>query len=383
MLVLVGIAAAWSAGCGGRTAPTLSQNPPAASGGSPTPAATSAGGRPDATEAARARAALQAFVRAFYVTAGGGAYWALDTAGGQATFYRQAEMLEMVEDAYAGTGDPAYRSMIVALERGVTAYFGRSWLWRPFNDDIMWMIIASLRAYELTGSRRYLTLARLNFDATYARSWSPDLGGGLWWTTLRVEKNVTTNAPAAIAACKLAADLHDPTYLAKAKSLYAWVRTHLYDPLSGAVYDGISPGGAGVPSKARYTYNQGTFIGAANLLYQATGRRTYVGDALRALEYTQAGLTVHGGILPREAGGPDSNGGGFKGIFCRWAVGFVRDNHISSFDGWFQRNADSAWSNRDARGLMGPVWWRPTSPGLLYAWDCSSAVVLLQVFSAR
>ena len=70
-------------------------------------------------------------------------------------------------------------------------------------------------------------------------------------------------------------------------------------------------------------------------------------------------------------------------VFCRWVVGFARHNQLSSFGGWFQQNADAAWSHRDARGLMGPQWWSQTRPGLLYAWDCSSAVVLLQVIAAR
>lgn len=68
------------------------------------------------------------FDRAFYVTSGPRAYWALATTGGQAAFYRQAEMIEMVDDAYESSGNPAYKRMIVALQRGMVANFGRSWL---------------------------------------------------------------------------------------------------------------------------------------------------------------------------------------------------------------------------------------------------------------
>ncbi|HZL65406.1 MAG TPA: glycoside hydrolase family 76 protein, partial [Thermoleophilia bacterium] len=161
----------------------------------------------------------------------------------------------------------------------------------------------------------------------------------------------------------------------------------LYDPRTGAVYDRIvaPPSGAGpaVVRRTGLTYNQGSFIGAAELLYKATGRRPYYDDALRTLEYTRLHLTGPGGILPSEAGGPDSNGGGFKGIFCRWAVTFTHDNHITSFDAWFQQNASVAWSHRDARGLMGADWSSPTPIGRLYAWDCSAAVVLMQVTSGR
>ena len=392
LLALVAVA---TAGCGSGAAPGPPSTSPASSlsspGGGPAsgPAATPAG--PAAGPAAillarrnrsRARAALRAFDRAFYVTSGPGAHWALDTAGGRATFYRQAEMIEMVEDAYQANRDPARKKMIVALERGVVASFGRGWMARSYNDDVLWMVIASLRAYELTGDRQYLKMARQNFDATYARGWSADLGGGLWWKTSPGEKNVTTNAPAAIAACMLAADLHDPSYLAKARRLYGWVRSRLYNARTGQVYDRLAVTGSGISQrKVALTYNQGSFIGAADLLYRATGQRRYYQDALRTLQFCRTGLARRGGILPGEAGGPDSNGGGFKGIFCRWAVGFAHRNHLTSFDGWFQQNADAAWSHRDSRGLMGPFWSRQTRRGLLYAWDCSSAVVLLQVIS--
>jgi len=334
------------------------------------------------TRATRARAALGAFDRAFYVSSGIQAHHANSTAGARADFWRQAELIEMEEDAYQNTGDPATKKKIVLLMRGVVSLYGRNWAKRTWNDDIMWMIIASIRAYELTGDTAYRTMAQRSFDATYARSWSKDFGGGLWWTTARTQKNVTTNAPAAIAACKLATALHDQSYLAKAKSLFAWVRKTLYDAKSGAVWDSISPAKVGpgvVVNRAGLTYNQGTFIGAADLLDQATQRKAYSADALRTLGYTKANLTTNG-ILQSE-GGSNGNFGGFKGIFCRWAVKFVRDDHISSYDAWFQQNADAAWGQRNARGLIGQDWSAQTGSGVLLAWDCSSAVVLLEAIS--
>ena len=60
---------------------------------------------------------------------------------------------------------------------------------------------------------------------------------------------------------------------------------------------------------------------------------------------------------------------------------FVRDTHISSYDTWFQQNADAAWGHRNARGLMGQDWSAQTDIGVLQAWDCSSAVVLLEAIS--
>jgi predicted alpha-1,6-mannanase (GH76 family) len=373
------------ASCGGQDAAHASSTSPTLAAAPIVPAPSAPAQTHSQTRAAeRARAALSAFDRAFYVASARQAHYANTTVGARAVFWRQAELIEMQEDAYQNTGDPASKRKIVALLRGVVSLEGRSWAKHTWNDDIMWMVIASIRAFELTGDTAYRTMARRNFDAAYARSWSSDFGGGLWWTTDRTQKNVTTNAPAAIAACKLATALHDPLYLAKAKRLFSWVRKTLYDPQSGAVWDSISPakGGTGVKvNRAGLTYNQGTFIGAADLLHRATRGRTYDEDALRTLAYTKANLTTNG-ILQSESGSND-NFGGFKGIFCRWAVKLTRDDHISSYDAWFRQNADAAWRHRNARGLMGQDWSAQTGTGVLQAWECSSAVVLLEAISGR
>jgi predicted alpha-1,6-mannanase (GH76 family) len=215
----------------------------------------------------------------------------------------------------------------------------------------------------------------------YARAYSPDFGGGLWWITGgkgRKQKNVTTNATAAIAGALLAGATHDQTYLAKSEKLFAWLRRTLYDPQTGAVYDSISPAASGsgtVVDKAALTYNQGTFTGAAGQLWQATRRAQYKADALEAITYTRDEMS-HGGLLPAEAG--NGNFLGFKGIFARWALEFLRANRIRTFDAWFRLNADAAWQHRNGVGLTGSDWSRTTPPSQLDSWGASSAVVLLE-----
>ena len=154
----------------------------------------------------------------------------------------------------------------------------------------------------------------------------------MWWTTKKTQKDVTTTAPARSPPACSSRTPHDTAYLAKAKTVYAWVRANLYDASTGAVYDHVSHkrnGKGKVVYTTRLTYNQGTFIGSADLLYQLTGERSYYDDALRTLRSHPDGLTDHG-ILPSEASGGNENGGGFKGIFMRYAVRFARDNHLTS-----------------------------------------------------
>jgi hypothetical protein len=60
-----------------------------------------------------------------------------------------------------------------------------------------------------------------------------------------------------------------------------------------AFHDGTAVG----KDRSAYTHNQGTFIGAAGLLYAATHNRAYYHDALKALGYAKA---HHGERSPQE-----------------------------------------------------------------------------------
>jgi Glycosyl hydrolase family 76 len=329
---------------------------------------------------------LQSFNDAFLMQSNGSGYYRLTTAGGLASFFKQTEMIEMTEDAYQRSGNPDYKMMIGVLYSGLIAHHGTDWLRNPSNDDLMWAVIMCLRAYTITGDKAYLRQAKSTFDRTYARSWSPALGGGLWNTTRRLGKNTCVNAPAVIAACMLYQSLHDTSYLAKAKRLYRWLRTTLYNPATGAVYDHVSPAaGSGgtkrvVLDRTAFTYNQGGFIGAADLLHGITSDRRYYTDALKSLRFTRDSLTV-GGILKSEVAANGSrwvSSGGFKGMFVRWASIFIRDNHVRGYGPWFRQNAAAVRSRVNAAGLMNEDWSAQTGTDPLSAFSCSSAVVLLQ-----
>jgi predicted alpha-1,6-mannanase (GH76 family) len=355
--------------------PTATPTPSGTATPVPTPSPTS-------VSVGDARAALDAFTRAFYIEhLGVGQFRATTDGTSRPAFWRSAELMEMAEDASLTTRTAASRRMVKALRRGVLARFGSEWTGgRKFNDDVLWMVLAFVRAYELTGDKASRSVAQRNFDAVMDRGLSDDLGGGLWWTTDATQKNACVNGPGAIAAFHLYVASKDPAYLDRAKSLYAWERERLFDTSSGAVYDHISPttDGAGKVNRQTYTYNQGTFIGAARVLYLATGVPSYFVDALQAFGFARDRLTV-AGVLRAE--GPDGgDGGGFKGIFARYAGEFARAEAVDGA-AWLTLNAQTAWANRDARGLVSQDWTKPTASGRLYAFDCSSAVVLLQELS--
>lgn len=335
--------------------------------------------RARALSPAEADAAFDSFNTAFYVVSSGRGYYKADTGGGRADFWKQAEMIEMIIDAYERTNRATYKTMITQSIDGFLYYQGSDWLWNQYNDDIMWMVIACCRGYLATGNTTYRDRAKYHFDAVYARGWDNALGGGIWWTTDKDGKNACVNGPAAIAACLLHEIYGDSAYLQKAQALFAWERAVLYDPGTGKVYDNINASGV-VNSNWIFTYNQGTFIGAANSLYNLTGASNYLTDALTAALYTRNAMGT-ADILPEY--GDTGDGGGFTGILARWLGRFVRDQNLwGTFYDWMAQNAHAAWAVRRPDNLSWCKWRTQTPAGTLYSWGCSSSVMMLQVVPA-
>jgi predicted alpha-1,6-mannanase (GH76 family) len=319
---------------------------------------------------ADADAAFAAYTKAFYVTNDGSAIFASTTEGGKTFFWERAEELEMVLDTYERTTNPACLAVFTNVFNGFIAEHGKTWEQNEFNDDIMWMVIACARAHQLTGNPVFRDTAKTNFDMCYARAWSTNLDGGLWWKTANQSKNACVNGPGAIAAYLLYQIYGDTNYLAKSRAAFEWERAHLFDAETGKIFDNINAGGwIGYKS---FTYNQGTFVGAANFL-------GYTNEAKLATDYTQKYLCWHE-ILPVYPQKGDA--GGFNGICVRWIAKFMKDRGLqSSYQKWLQTNADTAWQNRrSSDNLAWSRWLEPTLVDKpLYSWACSSSVVIMQV----
>lgn len=312
---------------------------------------------------------FEAHTKAFYQVEGGKGWHRKSTDGDKkADYWTRAEMLEMVLDVHARTRNPKQLEMFEELFRGFIADHGRTWEKNDFNDDIMWMVIACTRAHLATKNEEYLKVAKENFNLCYKRAISPDLGGGLWWKTDNKSKNACVNGPGAIAAFLLGLATRDSSYTAKARELFLWERATLFDKKTGRISDSIDKNGK-VASFA-LTYNQGTFVGAANLL-------GYNDDAKLAALFMMNHLGKDG-YLP--ASGENGDGGGFNGIGVRWIARYMKNSHEqATFEPWLQKNADAAWKARRTEDNLS---WcaapKPTPHGTRYSWGCSNAVVILQ-----
>lgn len=314
---------------------------------------------------------FNSYNNAFYVSSAGQGYYKADTGGGRADFWKQAEEIEMIVDAYERAANSVYLGMISETINGFNANFGSDWSWNTFNDDIAWMCIASLRGYQKTGNTSFRSNAKANFDRMYTRAWDTALGGGLWWTTGKTSKNACVNGPGAIAAYLIYQTTGDSSYLTKAQNIYNWERANLFNTTTGAVYDHKNANGS--LDTAVFSYNTGTFIGAANYLGQTS-------DATLAANYTK-NILSGGGILPEY--GTNGDGGGFNGICIRWIAKFMKDRSLQgTYLSWLRNNANTAFARRRTDNLSWCQWNQQTPIGTLSSFDCSSAAVALQVVPA-
>ncbi len=265
----------------------------------------------------------------------------------KADFWDFAEIFEIIDDIYEVTGDKSYFTMFEEMYQFVLRTYGEDWEKNPFNDDIMWLVIAFTRAYLYTGEKKYLDIAVFNYEKTFARSASDDLGGGLFWRIENETKNTCVNCPAAVAADYLAKATGDDTYYDKLFYCLDWVVKNLFEPDTGKVYDSYNLKGR--KSNWSSTYNQGTFIGSCMAYYKKTGNELYLNYAEKAISYTMNEM-YNGGIMNNEENGNDLPG--FKGILARYVRRYVELTGKTEYLDWLRANADSAWENRNSKGIM-------------------------------
>ena len=295
-----------------------------------------------------------------------------DQNGGDPGFWQEVEEIEGIEDANDRTHG-AYKSQVAALLNGFVRAHGADWSNNIYNDDISWAAIAYTRGYQATGDKTFRTIARDNFDRMFARAWDP-AKGALYWTTKNTSYNSCIECPAGIAACLLSQALHDSGYRDKAKALFAWEKANLFDASSGAVYDDMKTSGkVGTWSS---TYNQGTFVGLADLLGDTA-------SAKLAADYTRDHLGTPRRRLPDHAGirlggrqqlGPELHR---PALDLSVHAAPPPAERLPALAAGERKHGLERPSN--LRRLSWDQWLHPTPSGVLHSWDCINAVVALQV----
>lgn len=326
--------------------------------------------------------AFDSYNNYFYVSTSGGAYYKTSTGNSARSphFWHNAEMIEAAEDAYDRSPSSGRAAMVSALCNGFVSQFGTDWSSNKFNDDLLWAAIAFARAKVITGNDTFGQIGASNFNRVWARAWDSALGGGLWWTTDKTTKNACVNGPGAIAATLFYRMNYGSNYLNQATQIYNWERSNLFNSTTGKVDDHKNADGS--LNGWAFSYNQGTFAGAAALLYQTVGGSTYYSDGQLAIRWTKNNLTGQhvAGILNDEYSTGDgyNDGAGFKGPFARWAGKWIRVTGNTEFNAWMQQNANAAWTYRNSSGVSWAQWWQRTSDTSVTSWECSSALAMIQ-----
>ena len=259
-------------------------------------------------------------------------------------YWPQAHAMDVIIDAYMRTKDKQYKAIYPLWWQGAPRFnfAGKQnpkdpW-WNVFVDDMEWMVLTQIRMFESTKDKKYIEKARQMYDDWIWPTWGPEdekpwFGGITWKTDVSKSKNACSNGPAALIAARLyrfydKAKFKDgkvkEAYLNEAVKIYTWEKNYLFDRQTGAVFDNINRRGH-IQKNWIFTYNLGTFLGAAHELYLITGDKQYLNDAVLAANYASTRMSTNNGVLPDATSG---DGGLFHGIFFRYFVKLANEEDL-------------------------------------------------------
>lgn len=259
-------------------------------------------------------------------------------------YWWQAHGLDAIVDASLRVGENRYFNMISDFHKGlVKANNGYT---NDFYDDMAWMGLAFLRAYELTKVEEYLNTSLLLWH-DIKTGWNDNEGGGIAWNkNMLAYKNTPSNATTAMLSFRLYAITNDKKYLDLGEKIMLWLQNTLVDESSGMVWDGI---GRTEPHRIDdnwlFTYNQGTYIGACVDYYNVTNDDIWRDRAIKTADNAITSFTGNFSIIKDEGTG---DGGLFKGILIRYlkylsVQPFLDADKKQAYDTVLEKNAVRLW----------------------------------------
>jgi hypothetical protein len=165
-----------------------------------------------------------------------------------------------------------------------------------YYDDNDWVGLAAIQHWLIHKDAESLALAKTIF-ALVRSAWDGDpkhpSPGGLFWTQQpgNFDRNTVSNMPAAQLGVRLYQATGDKAYLDDALRFHAWAKSALQRP-DGLYLDHIDL--AGKIDTRVFSYNQGVPIGVNLLLHQATGEVKYLAEARRIAEASFAHFVTEG-----------------------------------------------------------------------------------------
>jgi hypothetical protein len=145
-----------------------------------------------------------------------------------------------------------------------------------FYDDNQWIGITAMDVYKHTGANEWMKTAELIYKFMMT-GYDKISGGGFYWQEGQKTKNTCSNGPAIILSLELYKATKKKEYLRMGEECYQWVNQKLKAP-SGIYYDALNVK-TEVVDKTMYSYNAGTMLHSAVLLYEITGKKQYLEEA--------------------------------------------------------------------------------------------------------
>ncbi|PST82518.1 alpha-1,6-mannanase [Pedobacter yulinensis] len=298
---------------------------------------------------------------------------------GQFDYWPEAHGLDVLVDAYVRTKDDFYKQKIAAFYEGVKKKNGNRF-WNNYYDDMGWHGMAHMRALEATGDTRYEQSAKELWTAIID-GWNEEDGGGIPWNHENTKegrsKGVPSNGPAAIIAARRwqkygqSEIVRGETNLVWLSRIYNWIKEHRVVQQSGRVFEDINN------NQGDWTYNAGTYMGAALEYYKITGNKVYLNDAMKTADWTTSTLVNSTNkVLSDWAEQQDHDVNLFKGIFVRYLTELILHKDLPEsarrrYVNFLKNSAQILWTKGTTKTpvvLFGFRWWEaPASVGGLRA----------------
>lgn len=312
-----------------------------------------------------------------------GKYYAQDNVGNQKFHYwHNAHVLDVLVDGYERTKDARYIPQMSNLLQGLYATNNNSFI-NDYYDDMAWLGLSSIRAYQNTKDNKYLDAAKVLWQDILTGINNNDGRSLSWSKPTPLFKNTPANGPAIIMGLRLFNLTNDKAYRDTAVMFYNWLLPTLINPANGISWDGIK---SGELERAIYTYNQGLFIGASVEMFKLTADKQYLAHAIKtARGSVNSSVLSPNGILRPEGQG---DGGLFKGIFVRYFVELIKLKEIAKEDKIFLlnyliKNAETLYSSGiDYHSLLINFNWSKQPSGTIDLSTQLSGMMLIEAMAA-
>jgi hypothetical protein len=212
-----------------------------------------------------------------------------------------------------------------------------------FYDDNEWVGLLDVQRYLTDHDTAALAKAKQIFDLVLS-GWDTDAThaspGGTFWTqaSWSTDRNTVSNMPAAELGVRLYQITGTRSYLDQALKMYHWTNDNLQRP-DGLYSDHLDLAGTIEPTV--WSYNQGVPVGVNVLLFEVTHDRAYLTEAQRIASAATQYFDAQGGIKTQPVA--------FNSIYFKNLMLLESVTGGSTYRTAMQSYADDLWTNnRDA-----------------------------------